>query len=298
MMPRVRFGKTCLDVAQIGLGGYAFGNVNRAQGWDPYSAAGYAQAIDTVKAALDAGINFIDTSPGYGGGQSELVIGEAIEARRDKVVLATKVPHNGSPDDLRASVDQSRRRLRTDVIDVLQIHGRMFIRSDIDHIVNDGILDAMLDLRAKGIARFIGFTTEESWCGRPLIATHAFDMVQLCYNIIYQSAARHALNEARREDMGVAVMRPLTSGVFQHIAGLIAPEWQQASDLNEVALKFVLSDSRVHLAIVGMRWPHEVEKNVHLAENFVPRCDIANVPRTMSQVYRTEDDTAAGPLED
>ena len=57
-------------------------------------------------------------------------------------------------------------------------------------------------------------------------------------------------------------MRTMTSGIFQRETSFLAPEWQSARDLYEVALKFVLSDSRVHAGIVGVRWPEEVEKNI------------------------------------
>ena len=70
--------------------------------------------------------------------------------------------------------------------------------------------------------------------------------------------------------MGVTVMRPLTSGIFQRLVPHLAPQWRRSHDVNEVALKFVLSDSRVHVANVGMRWPEEVAKNVACVESFVP----------------------------
>ena len=91
-------------------------------------------------------------------------------------------------------------------------------------------------------------------------------MYQIAYNIIYQSAARHFLIEAAKANAGVVTMRTMTSGIFQREMSVLAPEWQAAHDLYEVALKFVLSDSRVHAGIVGMRWPHEVEQNVRLLE--------------------------------
>ncbi|HUU69051.1 MAG TPA: aldo/keto reductase, partial [Planctomycetota bacterium] len=65
MLPHVRFGRTGLVVTRIGLGGFPFGGVNRARGWDPFSSSGRATAIETVRAALAAGINYIDTAPGY-----------------------------------------------------------------------------------------------------------------------------------------------------------------------------------------------------------------------------------------
>jgi aryl-alcohol dehydrogenase-like predicted oxidoreductase len=78
--------------------------------------------------------------------------------------------------------------------------------------------------------------------------------------------------------------------MFQRIAQHLAPEWQAAQDLYEVAFKFVLSDSRVHLPIVGMRWPEEVTRNVALVENFQPVYDMAELPRLTAGIYQSEDE--------
>ncbi len=102
MIPKVRFGKTGLEVTRLALGGYPFGGVNLARGWDPFSSEGRAQAIETIHAALDAGITLVDTAPGYGDGNSESIIGEALAGRRDEVVLATKVGYHGTAADVRA----------------------------------------------------------------------------------------------------------------------------------------------------------------------------------------------------
>lgn len=298
MIPRVRFGRTGLEVTRIGLGGFPFGGVNLARGWDPFTAAGRSQAIETVHAALDAGINYIDTAPSYGNGNSESIIGEATQERREQFVLATKVGYGGlAPSDVTASVEASLKRLRTDVADVVQFHGGMYTDDDVRHILDDGLLDALVALRDRGLVRFIGFTTEEPWTAKPLIATGAFDVIQVRYNLIYQAAALHVLNEAVEADMGVAIMRPMTSGVLQRIAGHIAPEWQDARDIYEVALKFVLSESRVHVANVGMRWPDEVSRNTKLVETFVPPFDMARLPRLTAEIYRA-DDEMHGPARD
>lgn len=290
MIPRARFGRTGLEVTRLALGGYPFGGVNRARGWDPFSPDGRAGAIRTIHAALDAGINYIDTAPSYGEGNSESIVGEATRGRRDRFILATKVGYGGlTARAVAESVEASLRRLGTDVIDVIQFHGGAYEQAHVDHILNDGLLDALEGLRDRGSVRFIGFTTEEPWTARPLIATGRFDMVQLRYNLIYQSAAHHALDEAGEADMGVAVMRPMTSGIFQRLAGYIAPQWRQARDLYEVALKFVLADSRVHVANVGMRWGDEVARNVALAESFEPPFDMADLPRGTAAVYETDD---------
>ena len=155
-----------------------------------------------------------------------------------------------------------------------------------------GLLDALKTLQRQGKTRFLGFTVEEPWTAKPLIASGQFDVIQVRYNLIYQSAALHVLDEATKADMGIAVMRPLTSGIFQRMAQFLAPNWHSAHDLYEVALKFVLSDSRVHVANLGMRWPEEVAKNVSLAESFKPPFDMAELPRMTADIYKTADESA------
>jgi predicted aldo/keto reductase-like oxidoreductase len=76
---------------------------------------------------------------------------------------------------------------------------------------------------------------------------------------------------------------------LQRAAKYLAPEWQAAKDLFQVSLEFVLSDSRVHSAIVGMRWPSEVDLNVDLVENFKPVFDFAELPRMTAHVYQAQD---------
>lgn len=293
MIPRVRFGRTELQVTRLGLGGYPFGGVNRARGWDPFTAQGRAVAVATIQAALDAGINYLDTAPGYGDGHSESIIGEATAGRRDELVLATKVGYDGlGPAQVRESVEASLRRLRTDAVDVIQFHGGRYTPTEVHHILGEGLLDALCELRERGWVRFVGFTVEEPWTALPLIASGRFDVMQVRYNLIYQAAAEHALDEARRMDMGVTVMRPMTSGIFQRLAGYLAPGWQEQHDLYEVALKYVLSDSRVHVAHVGMRWPEEVARNAALVSSFVPPFDMADLPRGTAAIYRTDDEMA------
>jgi aryl-alcohol dehydrogenase-like predicted oxidoreductase len=290
MLPKVRFGRTELSVTRLALGGYPFGGVNRARGWDPFTPEGRAQGIGTVRGALDAGINLIDTAPGYGAGNSEEIVGQATQGRRDEFVLATKVSYRGSADEVRASVERSLRRLRTDVIDVIQFHGGMYTAEEVTHILDDGLLDALIELRRAGKVRYLGFTVEEPWTARPLIETGQFDVMQVRYNLIYQSAALHALDWAGEADMGVSTMRTMTSGIMQRLASYIAPGWQEAHDLYTVALKYVLSDSRVHVANVGMRWPEEVALNVALVESFQPPFDMAELPRMTAHIYETDDE--------
>jgi aryl-alcohol dehydrogenase-like predicted oxidoreductase len=279
-------------VSPIALGGFPFGGVHRAAGWDPFSSEGRRIATGTIDRALERGINYVDTAPCYGSGNSEEIIGEGLAGRRDAVILATKCPWQDDAATVERSIEASLRRLRTDRIDVIQFHGGMFTADDVEHILHGGPLDALRRARDQGKVRFLGFTCEEPWTARPLIASGQFDMVQLRYNLIYQSAALHALNEARDAGLGVAVMRPMTSGMLQRTLHFLQPAWR-SEDVYEVALKFVLSDSRVQIANVGMRWPDEVNRNVDLAERFTPPTDLADLPRMTAGIYRAEDEDAA-----
>jgi len=292
-MKRRALGKTGLEVAPIGLGGFPFGGVNRAAGWDPFAPEGRQTAIATIHRALELGINYLDTAPGYGDGNSESIFGEALAGRRSEVVLATKCPWKVDAEAVTRSVEASLRHLQTDWVDVVQLHGGMFEADDVEHILHRGPLDALRRARAAGKVRFLGFSCEEPWTARTLIVSGQFDVVQLRYNLIYQSGALHALNEAHNAGIGVAVMRPMTSGILQRTLRFLKPEWP-AAEVYEVALKFVLSDSRVHVANVGMRWPAEVERNVALAEAFVPPFDAADLPRLTAGIYQAEDTDARG----
>lgn len=291
MIPTVRFGKTGLMVTRLGMGGFPFGGVNEAAGWNPFVPEGRQQAITTIRHALERGINYFDTAPGYGDGNSESIYGEALEGVQTPYTLATKCPWGGSTraGTVVESVEASLRRLRRDCVDIVQFHGGMFTEADCRHILEGGPLDGLIQLREQGKVRFLGVTCEEPFTVLPLLASGAFDVVQLRYNLLNHQAAEHALPRTASADVGVAVMRPMTSGILQRILRDLAPEWVTAKDPYTVCLEFVLSDPRVHTALVGARWPHEVDRNLALIENFTPRVDLAAVPLRTAGIYAEQD---------
>jgi aryl-alcohol dehydrogenase-like predicted oxidoreductase len=288
-MERRRLGRTGLEVSPIALGGAPFGYVQRSRDWDPGSTAGQATTDATINAALDSGINYIDTAPAYGDGQSETLIGRAIRTRRDECVLASKAWYELDRTGVRDSVHRSLERLQTSHIDILQIHGRMYSTAEVNHVLYGGPLDALVELQEAGDIGHIGITTEEPWSVLPFLRFDPIEVYQIGYNIIYQGAALHFLPEAVEADVGVVTMRTLTSGVFEHQTRVLAPEWLRGQNPYEVALKFVLADSRVHSGIIGMRWPEEVRRNVELVETWHAPVDLAASPRLTREVYEAED---------
>ena len=292
MMQKRALGRTNLEVSPIALGGAAFGYINKAANWDPRSEVGRKAVIETLHCGLDRGINYIDTAPLYGDGHSETLVGEVMRTRRQDCVLASKVWFELDRQGVIDSVHQSLQRLRTDRIDIVQIHGRMYSAADYAHIVGQGgPLDGLRALRDEGKIGFIGVTTEEPWTVIPFLANQDIDVYQIAYNFIYQAAARHFLVDAAKANVGVVTMRTMTSGVLPLAARYLAPEWQAAHDLYDVSLKFVLSDSRVHSGIIGMRWPEEVDRNIAIAANWKPPIDFATLPRLTFEVYREEDES-------
>lgn len=284
-------GSTGLRVSRIAVGGYVFAGINKARGWDPYSTEGRRTAIRTLHTALDMGINYIDTAPSYGNGHSESIIGEVMRTRRGECFLATKVSaHHQDKASVIRSVEDSLKRLQTDYVEAIQFHGGTYSGKDTDHILNGGPLDALLTLKEQGKVRWLGLTTEDAFSALDLIGTGMFGVVQVCYNLIYQSASLHLLNRASENGLGVAVMRPMTSGILQRLLEHLEPRWLAAADPYEVCLKFVLSDPRVHVINIGMRWSEEVKKNVELVEQYEPAFDISRLPRLTAKIYETDDE--------
>jgi len=147
-MEQVALGNTGLHVSRIGLGGYPFSGVNHARNWDPYSAEGRRTAFATIHRALDLGINYIDTAPGYGDGHSERLIGEVMRTRRDECVLATKVGWKGlDAAAVKESIRMSLQRLGTSYLDVAQFHGGRYTEADYAHVMHGGPLEALRELQ-------------------------------------------------------------------------------------------------------------------------------------------------------
>jgi aryl-alcohol dehydrogenase-like predicted oxidoreductase len=287
-MQKRSLGRTGLQVSPIAIGGAAFTYIHKAGNWNPLSEVGREIVYQTINTALDNGINYLDTAPAYGNGYSETLFGEVMKTRRKDCVLASKVWYELDYQGVINSVNESCHRLQTDYIDILQIHGRMYTPEEVEHIQKGGPLEALRELKAQGRIGHIGITTEEPWTVIPFLKIPDIEVYQIAYNFIYQAAARHFLIEAAKVNAGVVSMRTMTSGILQREVGYLAPQIS-SKDLYDLALKFVLSDSRIHAGIVGARWPYEVEENLKIARDWKPPVDFATMPRLTFEVYKAED---------
>src|SRR3954451_1556911 len=155
------FGRTGQRVSSIGFGGGPAGVPNYLMDWDSSSSETQATVERAVRRALDRGITYFDTAPGYGGGISESVIGRALGADRKRVFVATKTPGTQrTPAGIRESLETSLRLLQTEYVDLLQFHGGWYSDDDVTTIVEGGCLDTYEQLRAEGKIRYLGFTSE------------------------------------------------------------------------------------------------------------------------------------------
>jgi myo-inositol catabolism protein IolS len=140
-----KLGKSDISVSVVVMGCWALAGDST---WGPQDAD---ESIATVRAALDAGVNFFDTAEGYGGGDSESILGRALSGRRHEAVIATKVSRSHmSGDEVRRACERSLRHLQTDYIDLYQIHWPSRT------IPLDETIEALERLREQGKVRALG----------------------------------------------------------------------------------------------------------------------------------------------
>ncbi|MFU8945125.1 aldo/keto reductase [Mycetocola zhadangensis] len=205
-------GRTGVSVSPLCLGTMMFG---------PWGNEDTQDSIRIIHAALDAGINFVDTADVYSGGESERIVGEALKGRRDDVVLATKffMPMSDNPNHgggsrkwIMRAVEDSLQRLHTDYIDLYQVH-RPSADTDVEET-----LGALSDLVAQGKVRSIGSSSysasqivEAQWTARER-HLQRFVTEQPPYSLLVRGIEEDVLPTARRHGMGILTYSPLAGG--------------------------------------------------------------------------------------
>ena len=276
-MAYTTLGKTGVAVSRLGFGGAPAGLKDYLDPYDPEDTVQRGAVVAAIERALDLGVTYFDTAAGYGHGASEAIFGEGLAGRED-VFLATKVsPRNR--DAVRESVENSLRRLRRARVDLVQIHGSSYSALDVDDFLRPGgMVEALEALREEGLIRYIGFTSEDTNDSvYRLIRSGRFDVMQICYNLIYQhpyepSRPFGSILEANRSGVGVVTMRSMTSGILQDWIQTVNPG--NTFDYTPALLQFVLSNSLVDVALVGMRDVETVEKNVAIVADMAGRISL------------------------
>lgn len=279
MIETITLGKTGRTVSRLGFGGAPAGLKNYLGQFDPESEAEQAPFVEAIHKALELGINYFDTAPGYGEGASERLFGKALSSHpRENLFLASKVGA-WSEKPVRPSLEKSLENLGTDYLDLLQIHGTVFWPHQVEWILKPGgFLDQMETLRAEGLIRHIGITNEaENPGSHELVLSERFEVLQACYNFVFQHPwdpkwKCGSLNEAEKRGIGTVTMRSTTAGVFQKWIRQIRPD--DDFDWHRALLQFQFSNPAVNVVLVGMRSPQEVEQNVDILSDVEGRVDI------------------------
>ncbi len=203
-IPRRPFGRHSDLVSILGLGGYHLGKVKTV-----------AEAVRIVHEAVDAGINFLDNAWEYHEGESERRMGRAIEGRRQSVFLMTKVCTHGR--DARVALrqlEESLRRLRTDYLDLWQIHECVYFNDPERHFAKGGAVEALERAKQQGKVRYIGFTghKDPEIHLRMLSYDFPFDACQLPLNgfdATFKSFQGRVLPELERRQIAAIGMKSL-----------------------------------------------------------------------------------------
>lgn len=275
-------GQTGLQVSALGFGGAPIGIPDYLSREDRDSSEFQAQAIAAIREAVANGINYFDTAPAYGDGRSERLLGEALAERRNRVVIATKYGFRPGQkaSAYTASLEQSLQRLRTDYVDVLQLHGGVWTEEGAEEILRSEVLDWAENMREQGLCHHLGITAEgPSGALERLLRTGRFHVLEIAYNAIYQSVCDYQREPtgiiplARSLGIGITTMRPTTCGVLQRLIASEFPEIDLAR-VTQMAINFVLSTPEVDCVIVGIRSVQEVVANVTLSKDSSRRIDL------------------------
>lgn len=205
--------------------------------------------------ALDRGINYIDTARRYMDGYNEMVIGEVLKTRRKETFVATKIlPGKTSESDIRDSMEASLRALKTDYVDVIQLHS---LKNAAD-VQNEDAMAALQKLKEEGKARFVGFTTHSNQTELILAAIPLkfYDVILTGYNFKSPSELGQAIQKAAEAGIGVVAMKTQAGGYETEDTGGWSP--------HQAALKWVLQHHGVHTAIPGMVTYAQIDENTRV----------------------------------
>lgn len=277
-MERRPFGSSDLEITPVGVGTAPIGS-RPGEWWVNWGPQDDRDSTRAIEAALDGGVNWVDTAPFYGWGHAEEVVGRVLDRRQDVLVFTkcgTWRRDDGqdymdlTPEAIRLDVEGSLRRLRRERIDLLQLH-------DVDRNVPiEESWGAVLDLVAEGKVRHGGLSNHPPGLVERALAVGPVAGLQFQYSAVVRDEEQRLLPLARERHLGAIVWAPLASGFLTDgfsLDGLAAADFRRTHEFAELdlagihdelrlggggsvtrgALGFVLSQPAVTGAIVGIR---------------------------------------------
>jgi predicted aldo/keto reductase-like oxidoreductase len=252
-----RLGRTNLQVSIVGFGGTWIAELSESE------------ALKVVRHAFDLGINYFDTAKLDG--DSEEKIGLALKDVREKCVIASKTGSRTKKESLE-DFKSSLNRLKTDYLDIIQLHGVDDEKTLAKVMGTDGSLQSCKEARREGLVNFIGITGHKPRVLAEAAASGEFDTVLVPLNVVTRQALEELLPVAKAHDVGVVAMKPLSAKTSNLITCLYQPSLSLISDEPELkellgesknkqvndALRYVLSQD-ISAVIPGLRSKSEVK---------------------------------------
>ena len=254
-IPRRPLGRTGVEVSALGLGG-----------WDIAVMKDDRDCIRLVHEAIDHGITFLDNAWDYHNGRSEDLMGRAISDRRDRAFLMTKMcTHGRNRQVAMRQLEDSLRRLRTDYLDLWQIHEVVYDNEPALHFAADGAVEALEQARREGKVRFVGFTGHKSpeLHLQMLAYDFAFDTCQLplnCFDASFRSFEQQVLPELSRRGIAAIGMKSMGGDGGMVAAGAVTAQ---------EALRYAMS-LPVATTVSGICSFEMLRQNIEIASRNLP----------------------------
>lgn len=270
-------------VSALGFGCMRFPTISK----DGKNVIDRERAVKMVRHAIDQGVNYIDTAYPYHDGESERVVGEALQdGYREKVYLATKCPVwlISKQEDFERYLDEQLEKLGVQTIDFYLLHA--LSRQRFEEIVKKFDLTSCMErAKAAGKIRHIGFSfhdDEETF--REIVDYYRWDFCQIQYNYVdtEHQAGTRGLEYAAQKGLGVVIMEPLRGGKLALPAPHMAEVFSDEKKPVEWALDFLWNRPEVSVVLSGMSTEQQVEENLEYAS----RSSVGMIPQERQDMYR------------
>lgn len=312
-----QLGNTDLEITPLGLGTWAIGGGNWQFGWGPQDDEA---SIATIHRALDLGINWIDTAAVYGLGHSEEIVAKALQGRVERPYVFTKgsrvwndkgeITGNLKAQSLRREVENSLRRLQTDVIDLYQLHW-----PNPDEDIEEA-WRTLAKLQKEGKLRYIGVSNFNVQQMRRAQKIAPIASLQPPYSLVHPEVEKDILPYCQEQNIGVIVYSPMTSGLLtgamsaERVANMPEDDWRKRDpefqeprlsrnlqlvnllqeigyphgrSVGEVAIAWVLHNPAVTGAIVGGRKPQQIDEIIGAAEFRLAESELAQIEKFLQE---------------
>lgn len=312
-----QLGNTDLEITPLGLGTWAIGGGNWQFGWGPQDDDA---SIATIHRALDLGINWIDTAAVYGLGHSEEIVAKALQGRSPRPYVFTKgsrvwndkgeITGSLKGQSLRHEVENSLRRLQTDVIDLYQLHW-----PDPEEDIEEA-WRTLAKLQKEGKLRYIGVSNFNVQQMRRAQKIAPIASLQPPYSLVHPEVEKAILPYCQEQDIGVIVYSPMMSGLLtgsmsaERVANMPEDDWRKGDpdfqeprlsrniqlanllqeigyphgrSTGEVAIAWVLHNPAVTGAIVGGRTPKQIDEVIGAAEFRLSESELAQIEKFLQE---------------